>query len=58
MNSCQAGFVEMFKEEKKTYDFIGLGKKTPSNSEKDQRVNLAMVRNKAIYLNIRNEPMD
>jgi hypothetical protein len=43
MNSCQAGFVEMFKEEKKSYDFIGLGKKPPSSGEKDSRVTLALV---------------
>lgn len=44
MNACQNGFVEIFKDAKKSYDFIGVKGKKPTDNQKDERINLVLGR--------------
>jgi hypothetical protein len=44
MNACQNGFVDIFKDAKKTYDFIGVKGKKPTDRQKDERINMVLGR--------------
>jgi len=37
LNICQDGFVGLFSENSKSYDFLGIGSKSPSEKEKNTR---------------------